>query len=1450
MLSASLLFALRYRPVQTYFAKKTAAYLANELHTAISLDGLYFDPFSSLVLNGLYIADLDGDTLLYANKLSASLDLWKLHERQIIIKELGISDGRFFVKRDSNRTNLSFLVDYFSPSSTTSVQERRMKLDIRAVTVSSSALGYKRLRMPSARSGIDFNDIQLTELNGDFTDIDFANHLFKSTVKNLQFREQSGFRVREMNTLALVDTNSIELRELYLETNRSQLGDYLRLGYDNFSAFRNFIDAVDIELNLDDARIHSKDIEFFAPKVALTHFDVRLSGSFFGKVPAINARHVTLRTGRNTHLTGNFTIHGLPNIDNTLFDMHLSRLSTNGQDIETLVPEFGNSSALKLPDIVDRLGDLNYQGALRGHYYDFTANGLLETQLGTVTADIDLNIRNRVTYSGQLLSAAFDVGTLLHQNQFGSSGFDITIEGNGFAAKDVNSTITGNFDYLEFRDYRYRNIDLVGTFAEMQFAGNIAVDDPNLQLHFDGDINFNPKFPEYTFTAEVDHANLYPLHFYKKAPVTVEHASVSSNFKGNTINDIQGDIAIHDVRFLTNTGQYAVDSLTLSANGNQEHRILAIKSDIANATLHGEIDLASLGSYFKSIAMQYAPSMDLEIGPLGKQAFDFNLEVKNIEPVTALWLPKLTLPNGAFANGHFSTADTIANINLLVPKLSHGTIDIDRLIVDESTHSGALRLFLTADRISISDSLYVKNVNLSNTLANDSLHTNLKLADVTAGNQLDFNGLIRFERGQPIEMSVLPSTLILNHEPWQLDENTLFYLDSGRLNIRSLNISNNKQVARLEGFISRNQDDKMLLTFQNFNLATFNSAMLPSGVQLRGVLDGHTEVSSVLKNPYLSADITAANVYVNRAEIGDIILQANFDRVRELVNVRMETTRNGTTTLMATGTYDATATTDQLAIKANLNQTELVLFQPLLNNLVSNISGTISADLTIAGSLTEPNVNGVCYLHEAEFTVNYLKTPYRINDSLSLSNSTLVLKNLTVTDPKNNQAVANGSVDMRNALIPNIQVDIDAINFLVLNTTFRDNPLYYGTAYATGRFAFKGPTNGINISIQARTEDNTHFYIPLNATGTVSDNDFIHFVSHDTLAIHTPQSRLFSGLTMNMDLQVTSAAEASLYTDLGELTGRGEGLLSLHVSSLGDFEMFGDYTFNSGKFTFTAQDFINKIFDINQGGNIRWTGQPTDASVNLAAVYGQRTSLGPLYNAAGRETVEQRVLAHAVMNLSGSLMRPDITFALNFPNDPYVKDELQSYLSDANNVNQQALSLIVRRSFVPGSAADFSRELNNTLLSAGTELAFNQLNNLIAQSLNLKFVDLNIRSLNDASASVRLFNDRLIFTGGVTDRRNLNDLNVFSNRVVTDAELLYLIRKDGRLVLRGSNRLNSRNFLPLTINEDYVSALGLVYRQEFYTFEEFLRRLFTIKRKTEDEEENDESGNLNRLPGQ
>jgi methylglyoxal synthase len=68
---------------------------------------------------------------------------------------------------------------------------------------------------------------------------------------------------------------------------------------------------------------------------------------------------------------------------------------------------------------------------------------------------------------------------------------------------------------------------------------------------------------------------------------------------------------------------------------------------------------------------------------------------------------------------------------------------------------------------------------------------------------------------------------------------------------------------------------------------------------------------------------------------------------------------------------------------------------------------------------------------------------------------------------------------------------------MALNTTFKDNHLYYGTAYGTGTFSFTGPIDNMKIDIKATTQAGTIFNIPLNTSSTAADYDFIRFVNHN-----------------------------------------------------------------------------------------------------------------------------------------------------------------------------------------------------------------------------------------------------------------------------------------------------------------------------------------------------------------
>jgi len=160
----------------------------------------------------------------------------------------------------------------------------------------------------------------------------------------------------------------------------------------------------------------------------------------------------------------------------------------------------------------------------------------------------------------------------------------------------------------------------------------------------------------------------------------------------------------------------------------------------------------------------------------------------------------------------------------------------------------------------------------------------------------------------------------------------------------------------------------------------------------------------------------------------------------------------------------------------------------------------------------------------------------------------------------------------------------------------------------------------------------------------------------------------------------------------------------------------------------------------------------------------------------------------------------------------------------------------VRRQFAPGTGNSLTNEVVGTAGSAVSEFAFNKLNNLISQS-NIKNVDLNIRSFNDASASVRLFNERLRLNGSLFNNAGSGDLFNNTSSLISsgfssltkDFEASYLIRPDGNLTARYSYRVLNTTTLSNYLgqfNAQYVNGLGLVYQRDFDTFGEFIRNLF------------------------
>ncbi|WP_432713938.1 translocation/assembly module TamB domain-containing protein [Pedobacter sp.] len=1448
--------------MQTYVAKKAASYLSKELHTTVSLSGIYIKPFKSLVIEDLLILDQQKDTLLHTPKFLVDLNQFNLKKRIIDVSSIQVNNGLFFLKSYKNgNTNLDFIIAYFASGAEPEVKKegKPFELTFRTIIVNNLQFKYKNLKVDTVIKGVNFDDIHLTGFNGIFEGLNTTKHLLQTNVKNLAFKEKSGFQLKNLTALTTVDTNQIELKNLLLVTNQSRLKDYYQMTFAKFADFKDYFHKVRMKANFKESHLDSKDIAYFTSALQQMNLNIDVDGQISGFVNDLKAKQLSLKAGKATYIKGDFIVKGLPVWRETFMDLKIDMAGSNKKDLDELLSNTMGKKMKSIPLIVNKFGNFNFNGTFTGFQNDFIAFGEFKTKLGRVVSDVNMKIDKAgiPSYSGNVKTYDFNIGQLLDEQLLGKVTSAVKIKGRGIEIKNLTENIDGNIQYIDFKAYRYRNVKINGIFDKKLFDGSLKINDKNVQLEFNGGVNLNPALPVFNFNATIKNARLKTLHLYKDSMVV--NANFNTNFSGNNLNNIQGKLALLNIQLRNPKGSYAIDSVQLHAKGIGKERTLTVQSDVLDASITGEYDLNTLPAYYTALAKTYIPSIKTGSKRYGTQDFEFNLKIKRFEPISELVAPGLDIEDEAILIGDFDSRNRIATLNGYVKKLTYKGVTINNIIIDENTTDNQLQTIITSDRVDLNDSLFIKNINISNIIRNDSLMLNVKLSDADDINQLDLNGLVEFATNNTARISILPSLLTINREEWKIQEKVEINFKDGKTEINNFDLSNGNQLLTIDGLISNDPADLLQVGFKDFQLKTLNPFVRGFGVKLGGTLNGQTGIYSIMKSVRIADDIKIDSLNFNDTYIGTLTDTSSYDRLNNKAHVYTRILAGNQETLKIDGELDLKEKLIDVTVK--LDDSELAILEPFVKQLVSGLKGKVSSDLRINGPLSKPEINGSLALDKAQLTVNYLKTTYIITDEVAVNHNVISIDDLKLQDTDGNIATGNGKVDLNNLSTPYLDIVVNALDFMALNTTAKDNPLYFGQAYATGTFIFKGPTNKMFIGIDAKTEKGTVFNLPLNSSETVTSKDFITFVSKDTTEVVKRQTS-FDGLTMSFKLLVDANSTANIFTTLGKLSGKGSGNLNLEINSLGDFEMIGDYIIESGSFDFTAQEVINKKFTIRQGGSIRWTGNPTAAQIQLKAIYSLRANLDDLFAAANRETTNnsnERVLTEVEMGLTGLLLKPDIKLDIFFPSNPAIKDDMQAYFNDPNNLNLQAFSLIIRRSFAPGNGKeDLGQQLTSGVTSTATELLFNQFNNVLS-SLNLDFVDINIRSFSEANASFKFFNDRVVLNAGIVDKKSTNDLSPIGfskNNVGGEVELLALIKKDGTLVGKLANKPPTQQsiFINSGINQNNnVTSIGLIYTQQFDNFRELLQKISgqyrrKLKKKQEAEEAKKEAEKLKQLP--
>lgn len=124
--------------------------------------------------------------------------------------------------------------------------------------------------------------------------------------------------------------------------------------------------------------------------------------------------------------------------------------------------------------------------------------------------------------------------------------------------------------------------------------------------------------------------------------------------------------------------------------------------------------------------------------------------------------------------------------------------------------------------------------------------------------------------------------------------------------------------------------------------------------------------------------------------------------------------------------------------------------------------------------------------------VNALNSKFFITDKVHIVNNRLLFNNFAVKDINGNRLVFNGGYEMQQN---KYDLQMQFQNFMFMNTAFSDNDAFYGRVFLSGLMDLNNRNGQNNITVTARTENNSKLFIPLTETASTQANNFLHFVN-------------------------------------------------------------------------------------------------------------------------------------------------------------------------------------------------------------------------------------------------------------------------------------------------------------------------------------------------------------------
>ena len=1206
---------------------------------------------------------------------------------------------------------------------------------------------------------------------------------------------------------------------------------------------RNFSqpDYFDANLKRFSTEISKLDFILVDVKVpdSLSRYDmIEVTGRASGNLESLVVEDFSLQVDEVLNAKATGTISHISNPEILSYDLSFTQLDA---DVRQLPIPANNQIA------IDSLGIISYKGNISGDTKSVKIDGNLNSSIGALEASMDLDFGQGITklkYKGDLTLKAFDLGVFLKNPELQKITITTQLDGQGIQLQDISSKLKGEISDFTFRGYTFATIGINAKVNNGNIDGKINVNDPNVKFNYDGIINISDDNTTFDFEADIDTINFHALELYQDS-ISMS-GKIKSQFSLPLSTGDKGNVTISDLSISNPSETFTEDSILISATRTVDSTFIAINGDAMELYMDGVFSIRDLPSSINELANQYF-STDTIIDHIDRRSKSLHLygKVNTLRPIDVILRESLTQTKLITLDINADFDSKALGGSIVIDSFYYTDIFSEKIVINIDSDNNKLDIDINGSNNTYKD-IAISSVDINNSIKNNIIFSTLLAKDDDALPRLKFS--TETTRQDSILKFVMQDSVILNNENWIVSNDNSILLQNGEIIVNDFELTDKNEYLTIN---SSSQDGNDLdINFENFNIGQFITLLTSEKSQLSGTINGDVEIKDLNRDiPYYIVNLQVENIVYDSTNVGVLKVKANADPQSSLIYSDLSL-KGESNDVVGSGNFNTDNNSFDFTL--DVNAFELKLVDPFLSEIISDSEGTLSGSAELKGTPQLPDISGDLTMNKVVTTIVANNSRYGIDEhTLYFDNERINIGILDIFDADNNIATLTGSI--YHTKLQNVDIDlvVETSKFTFLNTSAKDNPVFYGKVMLDAVGDITGPPDLLNVDFIATSlEDSDITISPFSAESILQEEDFITYGKPEDFEDLTNEYllKLAQQYPFNVNLLLETNKDASLTFVVDPLTGdkikaNGNGSLRIKLNPDGEQEIYGTYTVDDGFYNFSYGDFVTKEFNIASGGSVTFNGNPLAAILDIDAVYNVYTSPFPLlsqqsFNSASEEgAAKARTNVNVYLSLNGTLENPEIGLDIKIPElqsstlTSPVDLRLNQLRSNPNELNTQVFGLLIFDSFLiqDNNSSGFGSIGGNIALSSVSNLISNQLNNL-AQDI-IKGVDFNFNVnsydsnyINDGAGgnvtelglqvTKQLFNDRLSIsaTGNIDLEENKNSQSGPYSSFLGDFVLEYKLTQDGKYRVRVFSKTDHDRITTENTNKNGVS---LYFKKSF-----------------------------------